>query len=132
MPTKKSPAKKATKSEASAKKNAAKQPKKIKSNDAANVSLTSRRSAIAKRERRVTLITGGTGFLGKHLVRQLLEEGATDLRVLTSAAPHVSTSNVALLPPASNGNEKELTQTSVEFVHGSITNADDVRRAVRG
>ena len=35
---------------------------------------TKRRAAIEKRQRAVTLVTGGTGFLGSHLVGQLIEE----------------------------------------------------------
>jgi dihydroflavonol-4-reductase len=65
----------------------------------------------------VTLDTGGTGFLGAHLVRQLAaapERGA--LRVLVqSAAP-------AWL--------REL--PGVEVVAGSVTSADDVARALAG
>ncbi|HET6973788.1 MAG TPA: NAD-dependent epimerase/dehydratase family protein, partial [Pyrinomonadaceae bacterium] len=48
---------------------------------------TKRRAAIEKRQRAVTLITGGTGFLGSHLVRQLIEEGARDVRVMATSIP---------------------------------------------
>ncbi len=70
--------------------------------------------ALAKRPRAITLITGGTGFLGSHLVRQLAEAGAKNLRVL-------ATSNPAW-----------LAELGVETVTGSITKAEDVARAVEG
>lgn len=60
----------------------------------------------------MTLITGGTGFLGSHLVRQLTEAGAKNLRVM-------ATSNPAW-----------LAELGVETVTGSITKAEDVARAV--
>src|SRR5436853_7843711 len=46
-----------------------------------------RRAAIEKRQRAITLITGGTGFLGSHLVRQLTAEGAKDVRVMATSIP---------------------------------------------
>lgn len=61
-----------------------------------------------------TLITGATGFLGTHLIHQLLERGETGLRVLTSGSTHVT------LP------------TSIEIVEGSITDGEAVARAVEG
>jgi dihydroflavonol-4-reductase len=77
-------------------------------------SATKKSMAIARRPRAVTLITGGTGFLGAHLVRQLVEAGAKNLRVL-------ATSNPAW-----------LAELGVETITGSITKAEDVQRAVEG
>lgn len=71
-------------------------------------------TALARRPRAITLITGGTGFLGSHLVRQLVEAGAKNLRVM-------ATSNPAW-----------LSEVGVETVTGSITKAEDVARAVDG
>ncbi len=75
---------------------------------------TKRRAAIEKRQRAVTLITGGTGFLGSHLVRQLTEDGAKDIRVMATSIPDW------------------LVDLGVETFQGSITNADDNKRAVEG
>ena len=65
----------------------------------------------------LTLVTGGTGFLGQHLVRKLAETPERGpLRVLVqSAAP----AWLRALP-------------GVEVVSGSVTSADDVARAVAG
>src|SRR5256885_12265540 len=71
-----------------------------------------RRAAIEKRPRAVTLITGGTGFLGSHLVRQLTAEGAKDIRVMATSIPDW------------------LVDLGVETCAGSITNTDDNKRAV--
>jgi dihydroflavonol-4-reductase len=67
---------------------------------------------LAKRAPGTTLVTGGTGFLGGHLVRQLVEAGEKNIRVLSTSAP------------------AWLAELGVETVEGSITNAEDVRRAV--
>src|SRR5687768_17636999 len=75
---------------------------------------TKRRAAIEKRQRATTLITGGTGFLGAHLVHQLIEEGAKDIRVMATSIPDW------------------LVDLGVETFAGSITNAEDTKRAVEG
>ncbi len=75
---------------------------------------TRRRAAIEKRPRAATLVTGGTGFLGSHLVRQLVADGSKDIRVMATSIPDW------------------LVGLGVETFEGSITNGDDVKRAVEG
>ena len=77
-------------------------------------SRTKKITAIAPRPQPKTLVTGGTGFLGAHLVRELVAAGVKNLRVMaTKPAPWLS-------------------ELGVETIEGSITNADDVARAVEG
>src|SRR5260370_8169592 len=75
---------------------------------------TKKHAAIIKKVPPTTLITGGTGFLGAHLVRQLIESGARDIRVMATSIP------------------EWLTGLGVDTVEGSVTNADDMARAVEG
>lgn len=71
-------------------------------------------TAIAARPQPKTLITGGTGFLGAHLVRQLVENGAKNLRVMATNTP------------------AWLSGLGVETVEGSVLKSDDVKCAVEG
>jgi dihydroflavonol-4-reductase len=64
-----------------------------------------------------TLVTGGTGFLGAHLLRLLCGEAAAAARVRVL---------VQSKPPA------WLRALGVEIVAGSVTSADDVKRALDG
>jgi dihydroflavonol-4-reductase len=75
---------------------------------------TKRRAAIEKRPRASTLITGGTGFLGSHLVRQLVEEGNRDIRVMATSIPDW------------------LVDLGVEPLEGSVLKSGDVARALEG
>ena len=59
------------------------------------------------------LITGGTGFLGTHLVRQFLESGAKNLRVMASSVP------------------EWMTDAGVEAFAGSVTKREDVGAATK-
>src|SRR5215470_19651162 len=75
---------------------------------------TKRHAAIVKKVPATTLISGGTGFLGSHLVHQLVESGAKDIRVMATSIP------------------EWLTGLGVDTFEGSVTNEDDVARAVEG
>ncbi len=73
-----------------------------------------KQAALARLPVPLTLVTGGTGFLGRHLLTQLTEAGEKNLRVLTTSAP------------------AWLAELGVETIEGSITDAADVARAVKG
>ena len=68
--------------------------------------------ASAKAEKKI-LITGGTGFLGTHIVRQFLEKGEKNLRVMASSVP------------------EWMKDAGVEAAEGSVTNREDVKKAVK-
>ncbi len=71
-----------------------------------------KKKALAKVEKKI-LITGGTGFLGTHIVRQLLDAGEKNLRVMASSVP------------------ARMTDAGVEAATGSVTSRDDVAAAVK-
>src|SRR6266566_3253632 len=75
---------------------------------------TKKHAAIVKKVPPTTLITGGTGFLGSHLVRQLVQSGAKDIRVMATSIP------------------EWLTGLGVDTFEGSVTSAEDVARAADG
>lgn len=68
--------------------------------------------AIVRTEKKI-LITGGTGFLGTHIVRQLLDAGQKNLKVMASRVP------------------EWMTDSGIEAVEGSVTNRTDVGDACR-
>jgi dihydroflavonol-4-reductase len=70
-----------------------------------------KKKALAKIEKKI-LITGATGFLGTHIIRQLLEAGEKNLRVMASSVPGW------------------MTDAGVEPATGSVTNREDVAKAV--
>jgi dihydroflavonol-4-reductase len=62
---------------------------------------------------KTTLVTGGTGFLGRQLVGQLLERGEENVRVFTRSF------------------DRDLAEMGAEIVEGSLTDPADVHRATR-
>ena len=68
--------------------------------------------ALAKTEKKL-LVTGGTGFLGAHIVRQLLDSGEKNLRVMASSVP------------------AWMTDAGVEPISGSVTDCSRVAEAVQ-
>ncbi|MFZ1702297.1 MAG: NAD-dependent epimerase/dehydratase family protein [Pyrinomonadaceae bacterium] len=65
-----------------------------------------------KTEKRI-LITGGTGFLGTHIVRQFLDAGEKNIKVMASRVP------------------EWMTDAGVKAVEGSVTNRDDLAKACK-
>lgn len=66
------------------------------------------------------LVTGGAGFIGRHLCRQLLDEGH-ELRVVDSLVDQVH-----------GGQPRADVLSEVEFIHADLRDADVAARAVRG
>jgi len=71
------------------------------------------------------LVTGGAGFIGSNLSNKLVLRGHF-VRVLDSLAPQIHGDNPAL---SSLYNSLD---SRIEFVHGSVTNSDDMMLALRG
>jgi dihydroflavonol-4-reductase len=71
-----------------------------------------RSKALAKTQKQL-LITGGTGFLGTHVVQQLIAAGEHHLKVLASHVP------------------VWMKDAGVEAVEGSVTNREDLESACR-
>lgn len=71
-----------------------------------------KKKAPARTEKKI-LITGGTGFLGAEIVRQFLDVGEKNLRVMASSVP------------------AWMTDRGVEPAVGSVTNRDEVAAAVK-
>ena len=69
--------------------------------------------AVTKKSAKRILITGGTGFLGTHLVKQFLDAGAKNLRVMASSVP------------------EWMTDAGVEPFAGSVTRKEDVAAATK-
>lgn len=71
-----------------------------------------KKKALTKTEKKI-LITGGTGFLGTHIVQQLLDAGEKNLRVMASNVP------------------AWMTDAGVEAAVGSVTDRETVADAVK-
>lgn len=104
----------AEKRKAATKKAGRKAPRKATKKGARKVTADAGATALVRRKQAVTLVTGGTGFLGSHLVRLLAAEGVPNLRVMATKAP------------------AWLAEMGVETIEGSVTSPEDVARAVEG
>lgn len=71
-----------------------------------------RKKALGRTEKKI-LITGGTGFLGAEIVRQLTGAGAKNLRVMASSVP------------------TWMREAGVESITGSVTDREKVAAAVQ-
>ncbi|MGH9915284.1 MAG: NAD-dependent epimerase/dehydratase family protein, partial [Pyrinomonadaceae bacterium] len=97
-----------------------KKPKeKAQNNEAPETKTTISISKSAVPARALTLITGGTGFLGLHLVHQLINSGQRNIRVLATSTPSWLSDLLS-------------DRRGVEVVEGSIISPEVVARAVAG
>ncbi len=69
--------------------------------------------AKSERSEKRILITGGTGFLGTHIIRNFLAFGETNLKVMASRVP------------------EWMKDAGVKAVEGSVTERDDVAKACK-
>lgn len=72
-----------------------------------------KKSKSTSRGEKKLLITGGTGFLGSHVVRQFLDAGETNLKVMASRVP------------------EWMKDAGIKAVEGSVTNRDDLAKACK-
>jgi dihydroflavonol-4-reductase len=84
-----------------------------KSTNLAKPKKPAKTTTLAKTTTKKILITGGTGFLGAHIVRRFLDAGEKNLRVMASSVP------------------EWMKDAGVEAVEGSVTDRDDVGASVR-
>jgi dihydroflavonol-4-reductase len=70
--------------------------------------------ALVRQRKQTILVTGGTGFLGSHLVRQLVDADLGPIRVMASRVP------------------SWMRELGVEEIEGSVLDPNDVARAVAG
>jgi len=68
----------------------------------------------------LVLVTGGAGFIGRHVVRALLERGDA-VRAVDS-----------LIDQVHHGSPPDPILDEVDFVHGDVRDASLMARAVRG
>ena len=75
-------------------------------------------------ERESYLVIGGCGFLGRHIVEQLLARGETEVAVFDIVQRHFDTY------VSRTGMTIKLMYRNVTFYIGDITKPDDVRNAI--
>src|SRR5262250_1489359 len=76
---------------------------------------------------RTVLVTGGAGFLGSHLVDQLLEDGAA-----VRALDNLSTGSLGNLQEAAERHARVGNGSRLEVIIGDIRDRELLRKALRG